>query len=136
MIRCFLVLAFLSSSPFLGFSDTIHVPADHPTIQEAIDVALDGDTIVVAPGTYPENISISNQQITLMSSDGPEVTILRNESSADKSVVNFANTPAETVFEGFTVENGTLGGINCSDSFCVIKGNIISNNEANYMWNG
>ena len=34
----------------------IHVPVDHPTIQEAIDASADGDTVHVPYGSYYENI--------------------------------------------------------------------------------
>ena len=36
------------------YADVIHVPADYSTIQSAIDVASDSDTILVHPGTYYE----------------------------------------------------------------------------------
>jgi len=44
-------------------SDTIHVPADYPTIQEAINTSVNGDTVLVAPGTYVENIDFVGKAI-------------------------------------------------------------------------
>lgn len=64
---------------------TINVPEDYSTIQEAIDAAINGDTIVVETGTYNENIVI-NKNIKLIGNyavsgiidgqgNGPAVTI-------------------------------------------------------------
>lgn len=136
MIRFCLLIVVLACSSSIGYSNTIHVPGDYSLIQEAIANAADGDTIVVAPGTYPENLVIANQKITLMSSDGPEVTIIRNENPADMPVVIFNQTPRDTILEGFTIENGTYGGINCDESLCVIRGNHITSNESSFAWNG
>ena len=50
-------------------SDTIFVPEDHGTIQEAIDASVDGDTISVANGTYNETLSIQ-KSINLIGEPG------------------------------------------------------------------
>ena len=60
--------------PVIGFSETLYVPEEYLTIQEAIDNANDEDTVIVAPGTYIENIDFTGKAITVKSSDGPDVT--------------------------------------------------------------
>jgi hypothetical protein len=48
-------------------SGIIRVPEDYATIQEAVNAAGDGDTVLVGPGTYSGGIVISGKSITLAS---------------------------------------------------------------------
>ncbi len=70
----------------LSYSATINVPADQSTIQAGIDAAVDGDTVLVAPGTYKENLSILNNSVFLVSSDGPSTTNLEIDFQDDEMI--------------------------------------------------
>ncbi len=86
-------------------ADTIHVPGDFSTIQAAIDAAKDGDEIIVAPGTYVENITLLGKPITLRSESGAEVTTI--DGGGVRSVVRCENgESSETIIQGFTLTNG------------------------------
>ena len=54
--------------------------AEHPfdTIQEAIDTAIDFDTIIVAEGTYTENINFSGKSIFLTSTGPTNSNIVKS----------------------------------------------------------
>lgn len=142
MSRC-LVLVCLSC--FLLLSGTgrcadITVPDDYPTIQDAIDAAATGDTVLVRAGIWQENIDFSGKAITVKSLFGPDQTVLNGMKSG--SVVTFSGAEGPgSILEGFQISNGlgyyvssfyghSGGGILCLGSSPTIRDNIISLNAA------
>jgi hypothetical protein len=81
------------------------------TIQRGIDAASNGDTVIVAQGTYVENINFHGKNIVLTSTDPLNWSVVANtiiDGNKSGSVVTFTGTEHETcVLSGFTIRNGT-----------------------------
>ncbi len=45
----------------------INIPDDYPSIQQGVDAAMNGDTVLVHPGDYYENVQASGKILTLAS---------------------------------------------------------------------
>ncbi|MBK7142435.1 MAG: hypothetical protein IPH75_10175 [bacterium] len=108
---------------------SIAVPSDFTTIQMAIDSASEGDTVLVAPGEYVENLLVQGKAITLTSSGGPEITIIRGQSS-ELATIRITNTQIRRAeISGFTITGGVEGGIICANTSLAVLGNIITGNS-------
>lgn len=84
----------------LGAQSTIRVPADQPTIQAAIDVAVNGDTVLVSPGTW-SSIDFTGKAITVTSESGAAVTSIQGTN--EKGVYFVNGEGIGSVLSGFTV---------------------------------
>ncbi len=110
------------------------------TIQMAINAVADGDTIVVAPGHYYENISFGGKNIILSSVDPNDEhivsTTIIDGGGAGRTVTLSGGERSDCVLRGFTITGGYTssdgGGIFGNFSYatitnCVIKNNIAGN---------
>ncbi len=160
-MKNFLVLTFLllfTSLPIIA--QIIHVPGDQPTIQDGIIAAVPGDVILVAEGTYYENINFMGKAITVASHfyvDGKKKhireTIINGSQPSDPdfgSVVYFmSGEDTNSVLCGFTITGGTGtvqvfpgyptmrqgGGIICLASGAkIIHNRIVYNTIENTEW--
>jgi sugar lactone lactonase YvrE len=118
-MKILLVAIFTSSLFFYSLAqDTLKVPSDYSSIQLAINSSTDGDIVLVAPGTYSENIDFKGKNIIVTSHfilDGNlnyvENTIIdgSNPSNPDSaSCVSFSSgEDFSAVIQGFTIRGGT-----------------------------
>ena len=127
-MRAFAIFAFLLLIPSSGFSATVYVPDDHPTIQDAIDAAVDGDTVIVRLGTYVEDIDFIGKAITVKSEMGPDVTVIDGNQALAAVTCN-SGEGSGSILKGFTITNASYSGFLCDySSSPLIVGNIISRN--------
>lgn len=121
----------------------VEVLSDSYSIQQAINSLpesvgiIKGDSIIVHPGRYFENLNFNGKNITLASLDPNdpntvEATII--DGSQSGSVVTFNNgEDPNCILTGFTITNGSAfngGGIFCSGASPMVTKNIIALNLA------
>ncbi|RJS73941.1 hypothetical protein CW714_02375, partial [Methanophagales archaeon] len=113
-----------------------YVPYDYSTIQAAINAAFSGDTIIVSDGTYTENIKVNKSNLTIISENGADKTIVNASNPDDCALEITANS---TNISGFTIKGATqwsCAGIYLENAnHCNISNNIVSNNYQGIYFN-
>jgi len=129
-----------------AMANVINVPDDYSTIQAGVDAASNGDTVLVQPGTYEENINYNGKNIVvgslfLTTSNTSFISVTVIDGNQNGSVVTFnsgENTSA--VLTGFTIQNGLAsnkgGGIYCNNSSPSLENVTISGNSATGYYYG
>ncbi len=122
----------------------INIPADQPSIQAGINVAVNTDTILVQPDTYFENINFIGKNITVASlfcttQDTTYISQTIIDGDSIGSVVVFMNAEnSNSILSGFTIRNGSGfyargGGIKCiNNSSPKLKNLVVTENTAGY----
>lgn len=89
----------------------IYVPSDQTTIQAGIDLALDGDTVLIADGIYSgiDNINLhwdaSNKHITIKSVNGASNCVINCNHEGRGFIFN-AGQDRRDIIDGLTITNG------------------------------
>ncbi len=106
MYRMLITIACLFCVFTLSATATIiHVPSQYPTIQAGVNAASPGDTVLVAPGIYYENIQM-REGVSLFGS-GMDSTVIDGGGITD---VVYAYQINNAVIEDFTIQNSQQGG--------------------------
>jgi hypothetical protein len=107
-------------------SATLEVGTGHPfsTIQAALDAAAPGDTVLVSPGTYTENVTIE-KPLTLLSTGGRDDTTIQGISGAGASATLLITPGVNNVVIGDANQGFTINGID--------NGNPAVENAAVYL---
>jgi len=117
-------------------AETIHVPADYPNIYQAVAIAIDGDVIEVADGTYLGSyLSPQGKSITIsgaLKEDGTPAVILDGQQSG-AVLWCYHGEDTATVFRNLILTNGSSyygGGLSCYDGSspalenCIFRDNM------------
>lgn len=123
----------------------IDIPGDYATIQQGINASVDGDTVLVQPGTYAENIDFNSHNVVL----GSLFLTTGDTEYISQTIIDGNSTGPGATFEngennnamitGFTIQNGLSaegGGIYCMGSSPAIIHNFISGNNSPWFGGG
>ncbi len=111
-------------------ADTLQVPDAYPTIQAAIDAAVDGDVVLIAPGTYAEAFDVQGKSIELRG-DGVAAEVILSSPDGGMMLFLDGGDAVTTRFTDLTFTGGvheTLIGIEFASPVferCIFRDNLM-----------
>ncbi|MBL7192278.1 right-handed parallel beta-helix repeat-containing protein [bacterium] len=112
----------------LSVAAVIHVPGDYTTIQAGINAAVDGDTVMIADGTYTgtgnKDLDFTGKEITVMSENGPANCTINCQGSGKGFWFHYGETNSAVV-DGLRIIQASSGGIFIYNSQPIIRNCII-----------
>lgn len=99
-------------------------PPNYSTIEEAMTAASSGDTILVLPGTYHEDVVMKDGVI--LAGSGPEQTAI-NGTYSGSGYIPAVQMAEGSMITGFTVTGGFVG-ISSRDCTAIISNNVVTGN--------
>lgn len=109
----------------LVLAKTIEVPKDYSTIQAAINAAQPGDLILIAPGTYQENLRVS-KSIELR---GADVGVIVDGSRARNAPTILIQRTRDVIIQNLEITGGRRGIQVERSQNVIIKNNLIYKNR-------
>ena len=124
--------------PNIILAATLNVPGDRPSIQTAINVASNGDIILLQDGIYTGtgncNIDFKGKSVTVKSMRGPDNCLIDCQQTGKWFILCLGET---IVVEGLTICNANLsdyddgGAVNVIGSTLIVSDCNFTNNRAN-----
>ncbi len=127
-----IILALAAFALIIGVqgvtASTIYVPDNYESIQDAVDNASEGDTIIVRDGTYLESVFV-DKRLTIRSENGS------SNCTVDGVRAGFTLSANSITVKGFTVTSNEDGrGISVeSDGNTITENNITGNEYGIYL---
>ena len=91
-----------------GFADTVRVPRDAATIQDAVDEAEPGGMVLISPGVYEEDVTVTTPYLTIRGTDRNRVVI---DGGFERAIGIHVIEADGVSIENLTVRNHLLNGV-------------------------